>query len=128
MLRLWILKILDGLFTLLGEIIVFFGAYSFITSYDLRLIGAGLFLVLLGQMAGINAVRYEGRKKLRLIYLEVMEDIGRQFAYPLLIFALYVLDRSQVFLALAFALALVAVLKSFVIVYKARVAEAVLAG
>ena len=126
--RLWILRILDGLLTLMGEIVLFFGAYSFISARDFGLSGIGLFLVVLGQLAGINALKYEGRKRLPYYHYEVLENIGRQFAYPLLISVLYLMNRSQLLLALAFALSLIALIKSAVIVYKARIAEGIMAS
>lgn len=126
-LKLWILKILDGLFTLLGEILVFFGVYAFFSTKSLGLIAGGIFLMLLGQMAGVNAVRYEDRKKLQFFSLEVLENMGRQFAYPVLIFALWLMNRSELFLALAFALTLIAVVKALFIFYKARIIEGITA-
>ncbi len=122
-LRLWILKILDGLLTLLGEIIIFFGIYAFSSPQGIRLLVFGLFLMVLGQAAGINAIRYEDRKKLRFFAGEMLENMGRQFAYPLLLFILYLVDRSGLFLALAFALTLIAVVKSLVIFFKAKMIE-----
>ncbi|MDD5336921.1 MAG: hypothetical protein PHS02_00370 [Candidatus ainarchaeum sp.] len=121
--RLWILKIIDGLFTLLGEIVLFFSVYSLLSGTGLGIAGLGLFLVALGQLAGINAIGYEDPKKLALFYMEMLEGIGRQFAYPLLVFAIYVLYRSQLFLALAFTFTLVALIKSVAIFYKARLIE-----
>lgn len=126
MLRLWILKILDGLFTLLGEILIFFGVYSFLSSRELGLVGIGLFFLVLGQFAGINAMKYENRKKLTFFYLNVMENIGQQFAYPVLVFVLYLMNKNQLFLVLAFALTLIAMIKASVIAYKAKIAETLL--
>ncbi len=119
--RLWILKILDGFFSFLGEILMFFGVFAFLSTRSLSLVMAAVFLMFLGQMAGINAVRYEDRKKLKFFSLEVMESIGRQFAYPVLIFLFYVLNRSELLLALAFAFTLTALIRSVAILYKARV-------
>ncbi len=125
-LRIWILKILDGLLTLIGEIIVFFGVYEFLSSHSLSLAFFGLFALVLGQLAGAGAVRYEDGRKLQYHAMEVLENIGRQFAYPVLIFALYVMDRNTIFLALAFATTLIAFVKSLFILYKARTAESIL--
>lgn len=124
--RLWILKILDGLLTLLGEIIVFFGVYEFISSRSLSLLGGGLFLMLLGQMAGINAVKYEDKKKLMFFSTEVLENLGRQFAYPVLIFAIYLMGKSELLLVLAFTFTLVALVKSAAIVYKSMIIERII--
>ncbi|MFA5077337.1 MAG: hypothetical protein WC488_02835 [Candidatus Micrarchaeia archaeon] len=121
--RLWMLKILDGLLTLLGEIVLFFGMYSFISAREFGLVGFGLFLVLLGQLAGVNAIRYEDGKKLVLFYGEMLENIGRQFAYPLFIFVIYLMSKSQLLLALAFTFTLVALIKSLVSVYKGKMIE-----
>ncbi|VVB98109.1 Uncharacterised protein [uncultured archaeon] len=123
--RLFVLKVFDGLLTLIGEILVFFGAYAFLASGSLSLVGGGLFLLLLGQLAGVNAVQYENRRKLEFFYLEVLENIGRQFAYPVLISIIYLLERSTLLLTLAFALTLIAVVKSVVIFYKARLIEGI---
>jgi hypothetical protein len=121
--RLFVLKAFDGLLTLLGEIMVFFGVYALFSQGSLTLVGAGLFLLVLGQLAGINAMQYENRRRLEFFYLEVLENMGRQFAYPVLVFVLYLLDRSALLLTLAFALTLIAVVKSLVIFYKAKIIE-----
>ncbi len=118
--RLWILKILDGLFTLLGEILVFFGVYAFLLSQSVSLAFAGIFLMLLGQMAGINAIRYEEKKKLLFFQFEMLENMGRQFAYPVMIFVLYLMNKSEVLLVLAFSFTLIAVVKSLATFYKAK--------
>lgn len=122
MIKLWILKILDGFFTLIGEIVIFFGIYAGADSM-IKLLGTGLFLVLLGQFAGINAIRYDNKKKLALLMTMSLETVGQNFAYPVLLFVLYVLAGGKIILALAFALALVAFVKSAVILYKAKLIE-----
>lgn len=121
--KLWILKILSGFFTLLGEIIVFFGVYSFLSAKGFGIIAAGLFLMLIGQMAGINAIKYEDIKKLRLFLIDVLENIGRQFAYPVLIFVIYLINKNELFLVLAFSLMFISLVKSLFIVYKATIIE-----
>ncbi|MBU0586633.1 hypothetical protein KJ780_03905 [Candidatus Micrarchaeota archaeon] len=123
--QLWIMKILDGFLTLLGEIIMFFGVYVG-GENALKIVLFGLFLVIIGQLSGTGAIKYENRKKLQFLVLDSIENAGRQFAYPFLIFVLYLLYGDKLFLALAFVLALVAFLKSLFIIYRSKIAEAIL--
>lgn len=120
MIRLWILKILDGFFTLIGEIILFFGIYTF-QYYGLKFIVFGFFAIMLGQLAGVYALKYEDKKKLKFFAVEMFENIGRQFSYPVLVFLLYFLTKGALFLSLGIALFLVAIIKSLVILYKTEI-------
>lgn len=119
--KLWILRALDGFITLMGELIMFLGVY---TGYDtIKIIAIGLFLVIIGQLAGANAIRYEDRKRLQLLLLDPIENMGRQFAYPALLFIIYLIYGNRSFLSLAFVLALAAFVKSAFILYKVKIAE-----
>lgn len=121
--KLWILKIFDGFLTLLGEILIFFGVYAFLSSYSFNLLIIGFFFMILGQMAGVNAIKYENEKKLKFFSIGVLENIGKQFVYPVLIFVIYLMSKHELLLVLSFTFTLIALIKSAVMIYKNYIIE-----
>ncbi len=113
----FILNFFSGFFSFLGEILIFFGV---IMAFKLvfNLLALGLFFLIIGQLAGVNAMKYKNEKELLFFKINGFDLIGREFVYPTLVGILFLINKEKLFMFLSLALGIIALVKSIFILYK----------
>ncbi len=100
-----ILLVLNSLVSGIGTILIFFGMLGYIFG----VVFLGVFLVILTSALDVFTIAHQDKKKIEKI--EVINNIGSQFAFPVISFVLYFALGDRYLLLLSLALAIPAFFK-----------------
>lgn len=121
--RLSLMKIGATIFSTIGDILLFFGAYNISWSADLAFIIAGIVMIIAGEGIGVYLVRKEDEKTKQELVSRYLAQIGTFFAFPVLLAALYLFSRTKFILLLALLFAISAFLKTVALLAKVYLIE-----
>ena len=108
--KLGLVNIAISIINTIGTILIFLGVLSLPAPETNKLI-PGAILLLISEAAGIYLLKYEEKRKLEIIKLDFLKNVGSTFAWPVLLFFLYLLSPMRSTLTIAFILTLVATIK-----------------
>lgn len=109
-----IVKILSGLLSGIGGILFFFGFFD----SNFSLLAIGIFVMTFGEAFSVYSIKYESKETLHLLKSRFWQDLGSSWAFPVLLFLVYLFTKSSFVLAFSLVLAVLAFFRSLSLVIK----------
>ena len=104
------IKFTSGPISWIGEILLIFGAYDAFSGDGLLLMGFGLALVCFGE--GMNLLRKMKTAEIEMLHDNIIKDMLRNMAFPLLWILVFFATGLELLLALSIATGVKAIVKS----------------
>ncbi|MBS3067308.1 hypothetical protein J4450_01280 [Candidatus Micrarchaeota archaeon] len=116
--KLGLMKVFISLINTIGSILVLLGFFIFLNAEETTLLIIGLFLIIITEAASINMLNYEEKRKLENTKDEFLKNIGMIFAWPVLLFILYMMSPNKAVLSFTFIMTITAAIKAISLIIK----------
>ena len=116
--KLGLVNIFMSLVNTIGTILVFLGFFVFFNSGSSTLLFIGLLLILLSEAANIYTLKYEEKRKIENMKDDLLKNVGSSFAWPVLLFVLYILSSNKAILSFSFIITITATIKVISLIIK----------
>ncbi len=126
--KLGLSKVFISLVNTIGSILVLLGFFIFLNTDETTLMIIGLILILITEAANINMLKHEERKKLDNLKDEFLKNIGMTFAWPVLLFILYLMSPNKAILSFTFIITITATIKAIALIIKVYMIDKEIVG
>ncbi len=116
--KLGLTNVFTSLVNTIGTILVFLGFFVFFNSGSSTFLFIGLLLILLSEAANIYTLKYEEKRKIENMKDDFLKNVGSSFAWPVLLFVLYLLSSSKAILSFSFIITITATIKVISLIIK----------
>ena len=103
----------------IGSILFLLGIFYLASTGKADFAIIGLFLILMTEGFGIYMAKYESTKEIDVFRMNILQMIGTAFAFPVLLFILYLFSPDKFLLIFSIALTAGALIKTIAIIAKA---------
>ncbi len=103
----------------LGSILFFLGAFYLASTgkADFAIMGAILYII--GEASGLYLTKYESKKEIEIFQANILQTLGMTYAFPMLLFILYLFSPDKFLLVFTLALTAGAIIRTVAIIAKA---------
>ena len=116
--KLGIINIFMGLLNAIGYILFFFGFLALVSTGESVIAIIGTVLLLISEAGGIYTLKYEKARKLREMTDDFLKNVGSTFAWPILLFFLYILTQNKSALTFSLILTVITTIRTTSLIIK----------